>query len=99
MEGTMSDIMNMAKGIASEAFDKASDAAEIGKYKAKIVGKKNEIEKIERRMGLYIYLMYSEGEEDDGENLDPKLRDMCKQIDAVYDEIALLENKIDQVKE
>ena len=52
-------------------------------------------------MGLYIYLTYSEHEDDEEEGItpDPKLRDMCKQIDAVYDEIALLENKIDKVKD
>lgn len=95
----MSDFVNAAMGLASEALDKAGEAAEIGKYKAKIAGKKTEIDKIQRQMGLYIYLTYSESEDDDADNLDPRLRDMCKQIDAVYDEIALLENKIDQVKD
>ena len=95
----MSDFLNMAKGFAADALDKAGDAAEVGKYKAKIAARKAEIEKIERQMGLYIYLTYSEHEDDEEEGItpDPKLRDMCKQIDAVYDEIALLENKIDNV--
>ena len=54
----MSDFLNMAKGFAADALDKAGDAAEVGKYKAKIAARKAEIEKIERQMGLYIYLTY-----------------------------------------
>lgn len=102
----MSDFMDKAKDLASEALDKTGDIVEVGKLKAKIASKKNEIEKLEKQMGLYMYELYKENDgslepEDEGrpKKIYAELRDMCRQIDGTYDEIALLESKIDAYKE
>ena len=102
----MSDIMDKAKDFAAEALDKTGDIVEVGKLKAKIASKKSEIEKLEKQMGLYMYELYKDNDgslepEDEGrpKKIYSELRDMCRQIDGAYDEIALLESKIDSLKE
>ena len=93
----MSDIMDKAMGFATEALDKTGEMVEIGKFKAKIASKKSEIEKMQKNMGTYFYELYKETEEP--EEMDPEILDMCRQIDAFYDEITILEDKMEKVKQ
>ena len=102
----MTDLIDKAMGLAGEALDKTGDIVEIGKLKAKIASKKNDIEKYENQIGLYMYDLYKDNDgsfeldEYDGPNHDLSvIRDICRQIDGAYDEIALLESKIDRFKE
>lgn len=102
----MTDLIDKAMGLAGEALDKTGDIVEIGKLKAKIASKKNDIEKYENQIGLYMYDLYKDNDgsfeldEYDGPNHDLSvIGDICRQIDGAYDEIALLESKIDRFKE
>lgn len=93
----MGDFMDKAMGFATEALDKTGEMVELGKFKAKIAAKNSEIEKMQKSMGQYFYELYKEQE--DPEEMDPEILDMCRQIDATYDEIAILEEKMEKVKQ
>lgn len=93
----MSEISNKVKKVGSDVIDKAGEMVELGKYKARISSQKSEIEKLQKQIGKYIYDQYSEDQELDF--LDSEILDTCRAIDATYDEIAILENKIDMIKE
>ena len=102
----MADFIDKAMGLAGEALDKTGEMVEIGKLKAKIATKKNDIEKYEKQIGLYMYDLYKDNDgsfelnEDEESSHDLSvIRDICRQIDGAYDEIALLESKIDRFKE
>jgi hypothetical protein len=92
----MSEITSKVKKVGSEVIDKAGEMVELGKYKARISSQKSEIEKLQRQIGKYVYDLYKE--ENEGEFFDSEILDTCHAIDATYDEIAILENKIDMIK-
>lgn len=92
----MSEISSKVKKVGSDVIDKAGEMMEIGRYKARISSQKSEIEKLQRQIGKYIYDRYSEDQ--DLEIFDSEILDSCRAIDATFDEIAILENKIDAIK-
>ena len=92
----MSEITSKVRKVGSEVIDKAGEMVELGKYKARISSQKSEIEKLQRQIGKYVYDLYKE--ENESEFFDSEILDTCHAIDATYDEIAILENKIDMIK-
>ncbi|MEA4922550.1 MAG: hypothetical protein VB031_04190 [Eubacteriaceae bacterium] len=92
----MGDFLDKAKKLGAMAADKTSDVAEIGKYKAKIASQKAEIKDLEKQIGKRVYDQFKERDED--EPMDENLLDLCQSIDSAYDEITILEDKIENVK-
>lgn len=92
----MGDFFDKAKKLGEMAVDKTGDIAEIGKYKAKITSQKAEIKDLERQIGKYIYEQFKN--RDDDEPMDENVLDFCQSIDSAYDEITILEDKIEKVK-
>lgn len=92
----MSEISNKVRKVGSGVLDKAGDMMEVGKYKARISSQKAEIEKLQKQIGKYVYDRYRD--DDEAEWFDPEILDTCHAIDATYDEIAILENKIDEIR-
>ncbi len=93
----MSDLTDRVKKFGTDAISKAGDVIDTGKYKAKIAREQAEIEKLEQQIGKHIYEKFKENEEDEVE-YDQEVMDTCAAIDATYDEIALLETKIEELK-
>lgn len=92
----MGDFLEKAKKLGNLAVDKTADIAEIGKFKAQITSQKAEIKGLEKKLGVSVY----EGYKDDLEavQLTEEMRSICQSIDAAYDAIAVLEEKIEKVK-
>lgn len=92
----MNDFFDKAKNLGAKAYGQAGDVLEISKYKAKIVSKKSEIEKLQQEIGEYVYEQYT----DEGirENFNSEIIEKCKSIDGVTDEIMMLEEKIEAIK-
>ncbi|MGI6722551.1 MAG: hypothetical protein ACOX4I_08515 [Anaerovoracaceae bacterium] len=93
----MSKFLDKAKELGSKAADQAGDLAEIGKYKTKIAGQKSEIKDNEIELGKYIFQQFKDGEMENV--LDEQVIDLCNRISSCYDEIEILEEKIEKVKE
>ncbi len=93
----MGDFLEKAKKLGNLTVDKTTDIAEIGKYKAQITSQKAEIKSLEKKLGVSVY----EGYKDDLEAvaLTEEMRSICQSIDAAYDAIAVLEEKIEKVKD
>ena len=92
----MGDIQDKMKKVGFGMKDKAGEMYEVSKYKARILSQKNEIEKLQMQIGKYVYDLYKDDNE--SELFDEEIIDSCHAIDATYDEIAILENKIDTLK-
>ena len=92
----MSEIPSKVRKVGTGVLDKAGDMMEVGKYKARISSQKSEIEKLQKQIGKYVYDQYKEDQE--SEWFDAEILDTCHAIDATYDEIAILENKIDEIR-
>lgn len=90
----MSDFLDKAKIIGAKAYSQAGDALEVGKYKAKIISKKAEIDKVYMEIGRFVYDKYADN--DDG--IDQEIIDKCSMIDSMFDEIIVMEEKIESVK-
>ena len=80
---------NFAKNVA----DKANDAVEIQKIKAKIRETRHDIDDIYNSIGRSIYNRYKEDVV-----VDAEFMYACNNIDEKYDEIAELNDKIDIIK-
>ncbi|MGI6736447.1 MAG: hypothetical protein ACOX41_03940 [Anaerovoracaceae bacterium] len=93
----MAKVIDKAVEIGEKALDKAGDAAEIGKYKARIAGQKSEIRSAEAKIGHYVYDQYREQDEEQL-TVDETLEDYFHTLDACYDEIAILQSKISKIK-
>ena len=93
----MSDFFNKAREkamkVGSFAADKAGSAAEIGKYKAKIAGQKNDISSAEKELGKIVFRDYEEGNNQSAEMLE-----LCEKIKAARDTISQYEEEIDKIK-
>lgn len=86
-----------AKNLGSRAVDEASDLAEIGKYKTKIASQKSVIKDTRLQIGKYVYQKFKDSDEEE-EIKDPQLLELCQTIDSAYDEITILEDKIERIK-
>lgn len=86
----MGSFFDKAKSMGAKAADKAGDAVEIGKAKAKIASKKSDIEKVQVQIGEYCHKRYlgAGAEEDD------TIRNFCMRIDELNKEVAELEAQI-----
>ena len=88
-----------AKEFGAKAADQAGDLAEIGKLKAKIAKKKGDIKDLYRDLGKYVYETAKETEADEERTLPiDKINDYISAIDGSFDEITILEDKIEKVK-
>lgn len=65
-------------------------------YEKKIAESKEEIQNFKKQIGKYCYTQFK-NREDDSE-IDPEVLDLCQSIDATYDEITILENKLEKLK-
>ncbi len=96
MRVMMSEFSSKVKKVGTDVIDKAGEMVELGKYKARISSQRSEIEKLQKQIGKYVYDQFKEGSEETF--FDPEIIDTCQAIDATYDEIAILEDKIDKIK-
>jgi len=94
----MSDFFEKAKETAKKAgnfaADKAGDAAEIGKYKAKIMSQKNEISNSEKELGKIVYRDYVDGNAQSEEMIN-----LCQKITEAKKIIEDYEAEIEKVKD
>lgn len=92
----MSDFLKKAKGLGSKAIETTQNAAETGKYKTQILSQKSKIKDFEKKIGKAAYEAYKE----DPENIPvtEEIAGYCQGIDAAKDAIAVLEEKIKNVK-
>ncbi len=94
MQNFLNKVGKTATDVAGKAGNKASELIEVGKLKSKISAKKQEAASAKKEIGNYCYGLFEQGGIDDSVILD-----LCKKIKSCKEEIADLEQQIQDTKD
>lgn len=94
MQNFLNKVGKTATDVAGKAGNKASELIEVGKLKSKISAKKQEATSAKKEIGNYCYGLFEQGGIDDSVILE-----LCEKIKSCKEEIADLEQQIQDTKD
>lgn len=94
MQNFLNKVGKTATDAAGKAGNKASELIEVGKLKSKISAKKQEAASAKKEIGNYCYGLFEQGGIDDSVILE-----LCEKIKSCKEEIADLEQQIQDTKD
>lgn len=94
MQNFLNKVGKTATDVAGKAGNKASELIEVGKLKSRISAKKQEAASAKKEIGSYCYGLFEQDAIDDS-----VIVELCEKIKSCKDEIADLEQQIQDVKD